>query len=534
MKHISLGLIALLLLVAVAASWAHALWMQPGGVRESTAAEAAATGVAIPQFRNVPVDYSHVFGGGGSFPLAGAAVIDSDGDGREELFVAGGSGQGDGLLALRQGRFINIIGGTGLSNPSATYGALSLDLDRDRDSDLVVAREDGLYAYRNDGNGRFQPEKIALPLDPPAVPIAITAGDVNRDGWADLYVTAVLGTDADSPALLNRSALETRSVLLLGDKKTKFRDGTEAAGLSRRQNALHALFVDLDNDGWQDLVIPQHAGRVLVFRNAGKGTFALTGTPLGLGLWTSVTAGDYDGDGDTDMFVSNVGNTLPAFMVESGWPFGEPVRRDWALLRNEGAFRFTDATAEAGLGGYELAWGAVFADMNLDGRPDLVVAQNSIEWPAHRWDRAGARLLLQRPAGDFIPVTHAAGVENRFYGQAPLTGDFDGDGQPDLVYVNVDGPPRAFLNRGGDSQSVRVRLPDDVRSLGARIAVRQPDGGTSTAQLAAGGAFLSDPSRTMIFGLRPDAATVTVEVLWPDGRKRSYSRVKAGATLTVN
>ncbi len=533
MRRLRLILIALILIVAVAALAAHALWMQPGGVREATAADAAAAGLSVPRFRSVPVDFSHVFGSSGSLPLAGAAVIDSDGDGREELFVAGGSGQGDGLLTLRQGRFINAIGGTGLSHPSATYGALSLDLDGDRDPDLVVARDDGLYAYRNDGTGRIRPEKIALDLDPLAIPIAVTAGDVNRDGQPDLYVTAVVGADPESPALLNGDALETHSLLLLGEKGGKFRDATESAGLSRRQNALHALFVDLDNDGWQDLVLAQHTGRILVFRNTGKGGFALTGTPVGLGAWTSVAAGDYDGDGDTDIFVSNVGNTLPAFVVESGWPFGEPVRREWALLRNEGSFQFTDATAQAGLDGYELAWGAVFADMNLDGRPDLVVAQNAYEWPAHRWDRAGGRLLLQSQAGGFIPVTREAGVENFSYGQAPLIGDFDGDGRPDLVFVNVDSPPRAFLSEEGKNQWIRVRLPDDARSLGAKITVRQADGDTATAQLDAGGAFLSDSSRAMIFGLGPDAATVTVEVVWPDGRKRSFSRVEPGTTLTV-
>ncbi|MDJ0949775.1 MAG: CRTAC1 family protein [Alphaproteobacteria bacterium] len=526
----ALAIVILLLVVAVIS--AHRLWLPAVDVAEATMLDS--TVLIVPRYREAPVDFRHAYGGPPTLPFVGAAMIDTDGDGREEVFIGGGGGQGDGLLAWRGGRFVNVIADSGLSEPTAAYGALSLDLDDDRDVDLVVAREDGLRLYRNDGRGRFAAETLPLPLLPGAIPVAITAGDVNRDGRADLYVTAIVRTlDDQETAVFDDPLAETQAILLLGDRKVGFRDGTAAAGLGERQNSLHALLVDLDNDGWQDLAVAQRLGHLLVFRNRGDGTFSLAATPTRFGSWLAMATGDYDGDGDMDLFLSNAGNTVPDYLLRSHTPEGDPPTREWALLRNDGGLRFVDIGAAAGLVGFEFGWGAAFSDANLDGRADLVVAQNDTDWPAHIWDKASARLLLQDASGAFVPATQASGAENAAFGQAVLSADFDSNGHPDLLYVNLDGPPRAFLNQGDESRSVTVRLADATRAIGARVTVRRADGLRLSGQVTAGGGFMNDPSATMTFGLGAGDAPVDIEVIWPDRRKRSYRKVAPGSILQV-
>jgi enediyne biosynthesis protein E4 len=118
----------------------------------SGCASGAATLSPPTPFTPVPVDFTHTWTKS-SHPFTGAAVIDIDGDGIFEIFIGGGAGQRDALLSYRSGRLVNIEPGTGLSRDSTTYGSTAIDLDADGDTDLLVAREDGVYLISMTGDG---------------------------------------------------------------------------------------------------------------------------------------------------------------------------------------------------------------------------------------------------------------------------------------------------------------------------------------------------------------------------------------------
>ena len=98
----------------------------------------------------------------------------------------------------------------------------------------------------------------------------------------------------------------------------------------------------------------------------------------------------------------------------------------------------------------------MFDDLNLDGRLDLLVAQNYIKWQAHKFSTLPARFFLQDQNGQFELATSAAGIENPFYAIAPLVSDFNHDGYLDLIWVNIEGSSRAFLNNGGNNKSISL------------------------------------------------------------------------------
>ena len=145
-------------------------------------------GVVVPVFEEIPVPFVHRWDREVGHHLTGGAAIDVDGDGRHELFLGGGEGQPDALLAFEDGRLVDRIEGTGLSSETATYGSASVDLDGDARVDLLVARNDGVTLYLNRG-GVFEAYPVPVSLPEQSVPVAVSVGDVDGDGDGDLYLS---------------------------------------------------------------------------------------------------------------------------------------------------------------------------------------------------------------------------------------------------------------------------------------------------------------------------------------------------------
>ena len=235
----------------------------------------------------------------------------------------------------------------------------------------------------------------------------------------------------------------------------------------------------------------------LKFENVSNPSSDVFAYPMGI----AVT--DLKNDGLPDFFFSNVGSTVPDALVRGDLTDDQILNKDWLLFENQGDFTFTDSAESRQLADYEFSWGAIFEDFNLDGRDDLVVSENYEGWPLHKlplW-RLNGRFLLQTSSGEFSEAGEDAGSVNREYGISPLTADFNQDGYPDLIHVNLLGAQNVFISKAGDNGYLKVKLPNTVESIGSQVQVTLDDGTTLIQTFVVGEGLVSDQSHVLILSL---------------------------------
>lgn len=252
----------------------------------------------------------------------------------------------------------------------------------------------------------------------------IAIGDANGDGLDDLYV-------CDCGGLPNR--------LYLQNPEGTTRDISAQAGVDWLESSKSALFLDLDNDGDQDLVVATVA-LVLVLENDGQASFSLRSGIPGMSNPHSLSAADYDGDGDLDLFVCNYGadsvtGGLSGSIAGPPLPFNDAENGGRnALLRNDGKLQFSDVTSAAGIArvGDRWSFAASWEDYDNDGDQDLYVANDF-----------GRNNLFRNDAGRFTNVAAAAGVEDISSGMSVAWSDANRDGRMDVYVSNM------FSSAGG-------------------------------------------------------------------------------------
>ena len=490
--------------------------------------EVSTDGVIIPEYSafDIPFEQNNNFSS--AHPFAAGAVIDIDNDGTEELFLGGGPGQSDGLFRFRDSRFvaINEAAGIAKATDSASFGASVIDTDGDGRDDLIVSRTDGVWLHRNQG-GAFSSEKLPLSIPDDTTPMSVGIADLNRDGHFDLYVAGYIRLDlVEGQNIFNRDGYGGSSRLLLNRGDNTFDDITEQAGLSYVHNTFMGIFVDVDADGYEDLVVAHDTGQVRTWKNQGDGTFDNVHNPNSdfYSYPMGIAVGDYNNDGRVDFAFSNVGTTPPNFLIRGDLTDEQVSNWKWMLFENLGEFRFRDSAEIAKVADYEFSWGMTFEDLNLDGREDLIVSENYIGLPPHKipFLRSPGRLLIQNGHGEFAAVGKQANVVNKRYSISPLTADFNADGYPDIIHVNIAGRSQAFLSAGGDAGYLKVRLPNRVSSIAATVQVTLEDGTTLTKPFVSGEGLCSDPSHILIFGL-DDQRSTSVTVRFVDGAEQVSS-----------
>jgi len=478
-------------------------------------------GTVIPQFQEVPVPFTNTNKGEASLPFMASAIIDVDGDGREELFLGGGRGQNDALFRFKDKIFQPVENTFTLEKAvdDASYGAVVLDVNNDGTQDLIVARESGVWIHENKG-GRFTNRKLDLEMRDDTVPLSVAVADLNGDGYFDMYVSGYIRNDLVEGLNVFREGYGGSSELYINRGDNTFDNRTVQWGLSYKHNTFQSVFIDVDQDGRIDLVVAHDTGQVLTWKNTGQ-KFERIDNPNSnsYSYPMGIAVADYDNNGWVDFFFSNVGTTTPDFLVKGDLRDDQRSNWKWQLFQNQGDFKFLDKADEAKLANYEFGWGNIFEDLNLDGRPDLVVAQNYVSFPLHKLRilRLPGRLLVQNPNGEFAEVGEQAGVSNPFFSIAPLTADFNGDGYPDIVHANLAGPSKAFLSKGGTGSYLKIRLPDTVESIGAMVTVTRDDGKILYLPYVSGEGLSSDSSRILTAGLGGGNA-VKVSVKFMNGR----------------
>ena len=285
------------------------------------------------KFSQADLSFSHRYDRA-SLPFIGTAAFDVDRDGVDELFIGGGREQNDKIFKFQNGAFVEMKTRIVKTLPDATHGAAHLDVNNDGDVDLFTARESGVWLHLNTGDGEFETRKIFTP--PPedqTTPLSIALGDVNKDGFVDLYISGYIKNKYVDGTTNFSDGYGGYSYLLLGGSNNTWTDVTRAAGLRRQHNTFTAVFVDLDNDHDSDLVIAQDTGVIEMYENTGSFPMTPIPNPSVNSYPMGLAVGDYNNDGRIDIYASNVGHTLPAFMLSRNVPKGEKFNPDYYLLR---------------------------------------------------------------------------------------------------------------------------------------------------------------------------------------------------------
>lgn len=517
LKYLSLGVVALVVLAAVLLTGRSIMDRQIDYVVDLA-------GTEVPTFVTHELPHDHSHSDATSLPFTGGAAIDVDGDGVDELFIGGGHGQLDVLYKFNGEGFDAVPDAAGIDKPEggSSLGALVLDVNGDHQQDLIITRPTGIWLYTNN-DGTFSGRKLDAPLRDDTTPLSVAVADINGDGHFDMYVSGYLRNDlVEGLNIFNQEGYGGTSALLINRGDNSFVDETEARGLYYKHNTFQSAFIDFDNDGDLDLVVAHDTGRVKTWENDGNGKFTDARNPNSdeYSYPMGIAIGDYDNDGLVDFFFSNVGTSPPHFLVKGDLRDDQQHNWKWLLFRNLGHMKFEDVAEEAKLADYEFSWGAVFEDLNLDGREDLVVSENFVSAPFHKFGflRLPGRLFVQTPAGEFAEVGAQAGVVNRRYSISPVTADFNSDGRPDIVHVNIAGRSQVFLSSGESNNGyLKVRLDRDVSSIGAMVTIEMEDGTKLFRPFVSGEGLAADSSHVIIVGLGTQRAD-TVSVRYIDGR----------------
>ena len=527
--------------------------------------------------RNVPIPGEHM--------PPGAAVLDFDGDGREDLFVPGGDGNR--LYRNRgDGTYEDVATKAGVAGQEGEgVGALAFDYDNDGWPDLYVTYLDRPnLLYRNRGDGTFEEvgKKAGVALNDYCTSAA--ALDYDRDGLPDLYVL-VYGPPDRGPNIQANNAPPNHLFHNNGDGT--FTDVSKASHADDTGWALALESADLDGDGWPDIYVANDFGNHTYLHNNGDGTFTNIARKAGVldpGFGMGVAVDDYDGDGRLDFYVSNYSFPYNWFLSDPRFPMpefpyslGRPLvwrklkalSRGSSLFRAAGEGRFDRTSDEAGVWDTSWSWGCVFVDADMDGRPDLFVVNGMVtgKSPKEReidfWNLMSAEYKKFEkgiPTGDFgedslwghTPKRFYKNLDGRHFAElAAVNGlesdanqrglvvtDSNGDGAPDLFATGFLQRPSLWVNRNPSrAKSLTVTLRGDPTLPGRYKSTREALGAIVTVEangvvraqvVSAGYSFLSSGSRSLYFGLGDAAAADRVTVLWPSERRTNLVNVPAG------
>jgi len=276
------------------------------------------------------------------------------------------------------------------------------------------------------------------------------------------------------------------------------------------------VFTDLDEDGFQDLVISNNTGKLEILFNEGDSTFTQADYDSGLGYWMGLGIGDFDGDGDQDIAASNVSTSIPNRFLRGDLADDQKLIQEWVMLRNDGDRAFTDITVDAGLARHGFGWGIVFEDLNLDGNLDVLAAQNYIKWPPHKISPLTSRVMLQVAQDRTFLNAPALNLGNARFGQSAVIADLDGDAKQDVVWINMDGPVVASLNEHSNDV-VTLAVPESAKWLGARVTAVADSGSSYTREVNNAVGMQTDQSPHISFAVPENDSFSSLEVAFADG-----------------
>ncbi|HEX4543527.1 MAG TPA: CRTAC1 family protein [Candidatus Acidoferrum sp.] len=491
----------------------------------------------------------------------GVAFIDYDNDGWPDIFLVNGMDwpghvQKHSAPKLyhnnHDGTFTDVTHKAGLDVEMFGLGVAVGDYDNDGYDDIFVTAYGQSHLFHNNGNGTFSDvtQKAGL-LGPKEFSTSAAWVDYDKDGNLDLVVGSYVQwtpetdlyctLDGKSKSYCTPESYKGTSVRLWHNRGNgTFEDVTQKAGLGDpTSKTLGVAVLDYDNDGWPDLLFSNDTQPNKLYRNNDNGTFTEKAVVAGVAFsedgvaraGMGVDAADYDHSGFPSLLITNFSNQM------------------LSLYHNEGKGLFVDEAPRSEIGRASLltlGFGCFFFDYDLDGWPDVLVANGHIDADIQRVQAnvkyaMPPHLFRNMGKGKFVEVTKSVGqaFATPRVGRGAAYADIDNDGRLDLLLSTNGGPVYLFRNEAQGAtppnRSLRVKLigtKSNRDGIGA-IAKLTAGGETQTQMLRSGSSYLSASELVLTFGLGQRDKAEAIEIRWPSGQVDKLSDVATGATITV-
>ena len=487
---------------------------------------------------------------------SGVAIIDYDRDGWPDIYIVNGtelplpgkrasvSATGHLFHNNHDGTFTDVTQKAGLVSSGWGQGACAGDYDNDGFDDLYVTGYGKNRLFHNQGNGTFREvaEQAGVAGTGKEWGTGCAFIDYDRDGKLDLVVanyvhfdlasTPAPGSEAGcmwkgTPVMCGPRGLPSAPNLLYHNEGGgKFKDVSTASGIEK--TAGHYCFsvttLDYNEDGWTDIYVACDSTPSILYRNNHDGTFTDVGADTGAAFnedgreqaGMGSTAADYDGDGHLDIFKTNFSDDTAT------------------LYHANGDGTFTDVTVDAGLGINldALGWGAMFADVDNDGYPDLLVVNGHV-YPEVDAARLGTTfkeprfLYWNQGNGKFKDMSNVSGpgLTEPLSGRGLAIADFWNDGRIEAVVNNLSDRPMLLVNEAKNSNhwlGLKLTGTKSNRSaIGARVVLHGSKRNW-VDEVRSGSSYNSSNDLRLHFGLGTDAKPASVEVRWPNGEKELF------------
>ena len=497
---------------------------------------------------------------------SGAAFADYNNDGHIDLYVVNNPGPlhakvtdaSPGNVLYRNngdGTFTDVTEKAGVGDRGYGMGCVFGDYDNDGDLDLYVTNYGQNVLYRNNGDGTFTDIAEKAGVGDTRWGTGAVFGDYDNDGDLDLYVPNYIEHDLDKlaeaqntsmqygqsvPRKLNPHSFEPQdNVLYRNDGDGTFTDVTaELSVESPGGRSLQAIFTDFDLDGDLDLYVANDLSPNFLYRNNGDGTF----TDVSDASWAAdfrgsmgLATGDYDGDGDLDLFMSHWIEQENA-LYSNMWKEEGTIGGESSKVEGMQPIHLVDESYGASLGEESLkyvGWGTDLFDYDNDGDLDIFVANGHTFQYLDNYDL----LIPQKDQffrydgdGIFTDVSAATGIAALPYrvGRGVAFGDYDSDGDVDIFIVNNHDRGVLLRNEGGNRNNwLHVKLvgtKGNRDAVGARIRLKAGDR-IQLREINAGASYLSFNSLTAEFGLEQETTVDWIEVIWLGGDTERFTGI---------